>query len=52
LLEILRKKDNPSDDMWEDLKADQKQGVLDSYDESEHEENLVDKNKLFRLLDF
>jgi hypothetical protein len=50
LLEILRKKDSPSEDMWEDLSPNQKQEVLDSYDESENEENLVDKNKLFRYL--
>jgi|AntRauMFilla1563_2_1112583.scaffolds.fasta_scaffold145834_1 hypothetical protein len=50
LLEILRKKDSSSDDMWEDLTSAQKQEVLDSYEESENEENLVDKNKLFRYL--
>jgi len=50
LLEILRKKDSSSDDMWEDLTSAQKQEVLNSYEESENEENLVDKNKLFRYL--
>jgi hypothetical protein len=50
LLEILRKKGSSSDDMWEDLTSAQKQEVLDSYEESENEENLVDKNKLFRYL--
>jgi len=50
LLEILRKKGSSSDDMWEDLTSAQKQEVLDNYEESENEENLVDKNKLFRYL--
>jgi len=50
LLEILRKKGSSSDDMWEDLTSAQKQEILDSYEESENEENLVDKNKLFRYL--
>jgi hypothetical protein len=50
LLEILRKKGSSSDDMWEDLTSAQKQEVLDNYEESENDENLVDKNKLFRYL--
>lgn len=50
LLEILKKKDTPSDDMWEDLTPDQKQELLESYDESENEENLLDKNKMFRYI--
>ncbi len=50
LLEILRKKGSSSDDMWEDLTSAQKQEVLDSYEESENKENLVDNNKLFRYL--
>lgn len=50
LLEIVRKKGSSSDDMWEDLTSAQKQEVLNSYEESENDENLVDKNKLFRYL--
>ncbi len=34
--------------MWDDLTADQKQEVLDSFEESEHEDELVEKDKLFR----
>ena len=52
LFEILKKKGTPSGDMWEDLTPNQKQELLDSYGESENEENLVEKNQLFRMLDF
>ncbi|PZX50134.1 hypothetical protein [Algoriphagus chordae] len=51
LLEFLsRRKDSASGDMWSDLTSAQKQEVLDSYQESEDEKNLVAKDQLFRLL--
>ncbi|WP_288371670.1 hypothetical protein [uncultured Algoriphagus sp.] len=36
--------------LWDDLSEEQKQEVLDSYQESEKEENLLEKDKLFRFL--
>ncbi|MHA7130922.1 hypothetical protein [Algoriphagus namhaensis] len=36
--------------LWDDLSEKQKQEVLDSYQESEKEENLLEKDKLFRFL--
>lgn len=51
LLEFLSKqKDSPSGDMWNDLTANQKKEVLDAYEESENDENLIEKEKLFRFL--
>lgn len=51
LLEFLsKKKDSSSGDLWSDLTAEQKQEVLDAYDESEKNENLIEKEKLFRFL--
>lgn len=37
-------------DLWSDLNPEQKQEVMDAYEESENEENLVDKDRLFRHL--
>lgn len=37
-------------DLWRDLNPEQKQEVMDTYEESENEENLVDKDRLFRHL--
>ena len=51
LLEFLSKRrDVATEDMWTDLTPDQRKEVLNAYDESEHEENLVEKEKLFRHL--
>ncbi|WP_192348805.1 hypothetical protein [Algoriphagus sp. Y33] len=51
LLEFLSKrKDSASGDMWSDLTPAQRQEVLDAYQESEEEKNLVVKDQLFRLL--
>ncbi|WP_339704488.1 hypothetical protein [Algoriphagus aquimarinus] len=51
LLEFLsRRKDSSSEDMWSDLTVAQKQEVLDAYKETENEDNLVEKEKLFRFL--
>jgi hypothetical protein len=43
-------KNSAPGDMWNDLTANQKQEVLDAYEASENEENLVEKEKLFRYL--
>lgn len=51
LLEFLsRRKDSSSEDMWSDLTVAQKQEVHDAYKETENEDNLVEKEKLFRFL--
>jgi hypothetical protein len=51
LLEFLSKqKDSSLGDLWSDLTAEQKQEVLNAYDESEKDENLIEKEKLFRFI--
>ncbi|MFC3415650.1 hypothetical protein [Algoriphagus hitonicola] len=52
LIEFLSKQNQQSagKPLWEDLSERQKQDVLDSFDESEKEENLIEVENLFRHL--
>lgn len=47
---LSKRRASASGDMWSDLTSVQKQEVLDAYQESEEEKNLVAKVQLFRLL--
>jgi hypothetical protein len=50
LVDFLSKQNQTAGAMWDDLSEAQKQEVINSYEESESQENLVEKEKLFRFL--
>ncbi|MBN7810847.1 hypothetical protein J0A68_07770 [Algoriphagus sp. H41] len=50
LVRFLSQRNTPAGVLWDDLSESQKQEVLDAYEESEKEENLVEKTRLFRHL--
>ncbi|TDK43477.1 hypothetical protein [Algoriphagus formosus] len=50
LIDFLSKQNHTSGAMWDDISDAQKQEVMNSYEESERQENLVEKEKLFRFL--
>lgn len=50
LVDFLSKQNQTAGAMWDDLSDAQKQEVMNTYEESERQENLVEKEKLFRFL--
>lgn len=45
---FLKERESKSGELWESLTNEQKQEVLLAFDESEEEQNLVEKEKVFR----
>lgn len=48
LYDFLKARDNDANDMWSDLSEAQRQHVLDAFEESKKEQDLISRDKFFK----